>query len=174
MTSMEFLMADESPALAAIFARTRYKAILAGVGPRRNQLLAAEYQAAVSAVVREFAAWDIPLDWSRGPNDAPQRYREMDLSCVPPGWTVLGAVVQPGGFVWLIAVASQGVHPDRWTMVYEFGCRFEAGGYRSEWVPTGSGTSLLQVRPDEYGTELLRVALVERLATISVARDLNP
>ena len=87
-----------SPALASIFARARYEAIMTGVGPRRNQLLAAEYQAAVFAVVRELAAsTDIPLDWSWGPDSAAEFYREMDLSCVADSWNVVGAAVSGWG-----------------------------------------------------------------------------
>ena len=90
-------MADaSSPDLASIFARARYEAIMTGV--RRNQLLAAEYQAAVFAVVRELAAsTDIPLDWSWGPDSAAEFYREMDLSCVADSWNVVGAAVSEIG-----------------------------------------------------------------------------
>ena len=58
-------------------------------------------------------------------------------------------------------------------MVYEFGCRFENAGYRSEWLPTGKGAYVLQVRPEEYGAELLSVALAKKMATMSVVRDLG-
>ncbi len=165
---------SSSPALASVFARARYDGIVAGVGPRRNQLLEAVYQDVVFDVMRELSGLMVSLDWKRGPDVVPELYREMDLSCVPPSWTVLGAVVQPGGFAWVIAVAPQGAQLDRWTMVYEFGGQIDNSGYLSEWVPTGKGAHVLQIRPEEYGTKLLSVALTKRLAALSVVRDLSP
>lgn len=165
---------SSSPALASVFARARYNGIVAGVGPRRNQLLATVYQDAVFDVMRELSALMVSLDWRQGPEVAPELYNGVDLSCVPPGWIVLGAVVNPSEFVWVIAVAPQGAQHDRWTMVYEFGVQLENIGYGSEWVPTGKGAHVLQVRPEEYGTKLLSVALTKRLAAVSVARDLSP
>ncbi|MCV9964600.1 hypothetical protein OIU34_22170 [Pararhizobium sp. BT-229] len=169
-------MADaSSPALASIFARAKYEAILTGVGPRRDGLLAAEYQSTVFAVVRELAAsMDIPLEWKWGPDTDPLFYREMDLSCVRDGWKVLGAAAQMGGFVWVVAAGQKGTAFERWTAVYEFGCRFDKCGYGSEWVATGPGSLFMQFNPDEYGPELLGIQLAKRLAVMSAAHDLAP
>jgi hypothetical protein len=162
-----------SPALAAIFARARYEAILKGAGPRRDGLLAAEYQTAVFAVVRELAAsTDIPLEWKWGPDTDSMFYREMDLSCVRDGWKVLGVAAQLGGFVWMIAAGQQGTAFDQWTAVYEFGCRLDNSGYGSEWVATGPGSLCLQFEPGDYGPELLGIQLVKRLAAMSAAHGL--
>ena len=169
-------MADaSSPSLATIFARARYEAILQGVGPRRDGLLAAEYQSKVFAVVRELAAsMDIPLGWVRGPDSDPQFYAEMDLSCVRDGWKVLGAAAQMEGFVWVVAAGQQGTGFDHWTAVYEFACRLDDRGYRNEWVATGAGSLVLQFDPEDYGPELFGIQMAKRLAAVSAARDLAP
>ncbi|MNL73513.1 hypothetical protein D3C87_1989840 [compost metagenome] len=78
-----------------------------------------------------------------------------------------------GGFVWVVAAGQQGTAFERWTAVYEFGCRLDNRGYGSEWVATGPGSLRLQFQPDEYGPELLGIQLAKRLAAMSVAHDLS-
>jgi hypothetical protein len=162
-------MADNSLALAAVFARAKYEAILAGVGPRRDQLLANEYQSAVFAVVRELAASvDIPLNWNWDPKTDPEFYRELDLSRIPQGWSVLGAVVQPSEFVWVIAVAPPEDRLSRWTGFYQF----DKSMHSSAWLRVEPGPRSLGCSWEAYGPEVLSVALAKRLAAMSVARDL--
>jgi hypothetical protein len=134
-------MSIASPSLAAIYDRTRYDAILAGVGPRRNKLLAGEYQKAVHAASQELGARQ--LTWVGGNDVDASFYEGLDLSCVPANWHIVGAAAQPGERIWMVSVGPQGTSLAQWTQVYQFGYRFEEQGYSSEWVPTGSGTHSL-------------------------------
>jgi hypothetical protein len=160
-------------AIASIYARARYDAIMAANDPKRNGLLALEFQSTVFAVVRELSASsDVRINWVFDPLSSPGFYQGLDLSCVKDGWEVLGAVAQPEGFVWLVAAGSPGVSFGGWICFFEFGYEKDDHGYLQEWVPVGEGSIIRSVHPEECGTDLLADMLARKLAAMSVERDL--
>jgi hypothetical protein len=163
-------MSIASPSLTVIYDRTRYDAILAGVGPRRNQLLAGEYQKAVYAVAQELGARQLKWVGDKDANAA--FYAELDLSCVPADWYILGAAAQDGGRIWVVSVGPLATSFARWTKVHAFGYRLEQEGYRSDWLATGSAINGFQIDPKEFGPEFLSIHLAKELATMWAARDL--
>ncbi|MCS4088923.1 hypothetical protein [Rhizobium sp. BK176] len=164
-------MSIASPSLAAIHDRTRYDVLLAGIGSRRNELLAAEYKKAVNAAAQEL---DVrKLKWVGGKDANATFYAELDLSSIPADWSVLGAAAFEGERVWVVSVGPQATSFARWTNVHAFGYRHEQEGYRSDWVASGSATERFQIEPKEFGPEFLSVHLAKELATMWAVRDLE-
>jgi hypothetical protein len=165
-------MSNTSPSLSAIFARTRYEAILAGSGPRRDGLLASAFHEAVSQNV---FVRDVPVDFRNfalNKEEHQSFFDCLDLSCVTPGWRILGAVVQAGGFVWIVCI--DGTMPTAKQIgVWEFGYRFEESGYARDWVPSGQGSIAFRFNEEVYAPEVLGIELAKRLAKISAARALS-
>lgn len=116
------------------------------------------------------------FQWIFGPSFGTRRtinafFDGLDLSCVTPGWRILGAAVQSGGFVWIVAI-DQTTPTAKQIGVWEFGYRLEDGGYSRDWVPSGPGSIAFRFNEGDYGPELLSIELAKRLAKISAARDL--
>jgi hypothetical protein len=168
---MEVRMAE---ALSSVFARAKYCAILNGVGPRRDRLLASEYSTAVWEVVQGIPPGaNICLEWVHGPESDPQFYASADLSCMREGWKVVCAALHVGGFVWVVTNGMRGVPSEQWTAIYQFECKLDDVGYNNKWVAVGAGLPIMDFGVSTFGPEKFAVELTKKLAERTVELALS-